>query len=116
MTIALIFRILVTIVSLSFFISGLMKFLRGRRSQTFFKFFTNSIIWIFIGLASAFPDNVHIISEKLGFGESLNTFIFIGFIIVFTILFKLINIIERTEHNISQIVRNEALSKINEKK
>lgn len=112
MTIALAFRILVTLFSLSFFITGLLKFMKGHRSQTFFKFFVNCIIWISIAYLSLFPDSVHIISKRLGFGESLNTFIFIGFIIVFTILFKLINVIERMEHNISEIVRKEALKRL----
>ncbi|EKE24947.1 MAG: hypothetical protein ACD_5C00347G0004 [uncultured bacterium] len=112
MTTALVFRILVAIFSLSFFIAGLLKFMKGHRSQTFFKFFVNCIIWISIAYLAIFPNSVHVISKQLGFGESLNTFIFIGFIVVFSILFKLINVIERMEHNISEIVRKEALSKI----
>lgn len=115
MNIAFIFRILVALISFSFFANGLFKFVSGQRSQTLFKLLTNSFVWIGIALFSLFPSQVHLISEDLGFGESLNTFIFIGFIIVFAILFKIINILERTEHHISEIVRKEALSKIIEK-
>lgn len=115
MSIALLFKISVAIFSFGLFLNGLMKFLSGRRNQTVFKFLANSTVWLAISLSSLFPSHVRIISQKLGFGESLNTFIFIGFIIVFVILFKLISIIERTERNISEIVRKEALSKISQK-
>ncbi len=110
------FQIIMAIISVGFFANGCMKFVKRERSQSFFKFFTNSIIWLGIAAFSLFPSQVHLLSERLGFGESLNTFIFIGFIIVFAILFKIINIIERTERNISEIVRKEALSKIAEEK
>jgi len=102
-------------ISLGFFANGFIKFAKRERSQSFFKFFTNSIIWLSFAMFSLFPSQVHLFSERIGFGENLNTLIFIGFIIVFMILFKIINIIERTERNISEIVRKEALSKIAEK-
>lgn len=116
MKISFIFQILTALIAFGLFISGLMKIVSGQRSQTIFKFLANSLVWLVIAFASLFPSQVHMFSEDLGFGESLNTFIFIGFFFVFAILFKLVNVIEKTEHNISEIVRKEALSKINENK
>ncbi len=115
MTIAFLFQLLMATVALIFFINGVTKFFKRHRSQTIFKLLTSSVIWLGVATSSLFPAQVHLFSEKLGFGESLNTFIFIGFVIVFMIIFKLINIIEKTERNISEIVRKEALSKITEK-
>jgi hypothetical protein len=112
MNLTIIFQILIAFVAGAFFINGLLKFFSGQRSQSFFKLTANSLVWLSIIIFSLFPSQVHLLSEKLGFGESLNTFIFIGFVIVFMILFKIINIVERTERNISEIVRKEALSKI----
>jgi hypothetical protein len=103
------------VISLLFLVSAWMKFLRREQRQTIFKLLTNSVIWLGILIFSLFPASTHLISEKLGFGESLNTFIFIGFVVVFMILFKIITMIERIEKNISEIVRKEALDKITEK-
>jgi len=116
MNLSFVFQLLFAFIAFAFFANGLIKFFRRERSQTFFKLFANSIVWLGIMLFSIFPSQVHLFSQKLGFGESLNTFIFIGFMIVFMILFKIINIIEKTERNISEIVRKEALDKITEKK
>lgn len=107
-----IFQISIALIAFFFFTSGFIKFFHGERRQSFFKLLTNSIIWLSIILFSLFPSATHTISAKLGFGENLNTFIFIGFIIVFMILFKIIDIIERAERNISEIVRKEALKEI----
>lgn len=115
MTLVFIFRIIMAVVASIFLINSWLKFLKRENNQTFFKLVTNNIIWLSIGIFSLLPTETHSISEKLGFGESLNTFIFIGFVIVFAILFKIINILERTERNISEIVRKEALSQITEK-
>jgi hypothetical protein len=105
-------QMILTLVALFFLLKALLKFAKKERSQTFFKLFANVIIWGGIMLFSLFPKLTHIFSEKLGFGQNLNTLIFIGFVIVFMILFKIINILERTERNISEIIRKEALKEI----
>jgi len=108
------FQLLFAAIAFGFWLNALLKFFRRERSQTIFKFLANSVIWLGIVLFALFPKETHTISADLGFGESLNTFIFIGFVIVFIILFKIINMIERVERNISEIIRKEALTKIKE--
>ena len=110
-----IFQIIIASVALAFWINTAIKFFKREKGQTFFKFLASTIIWFSIAVFSLLPSVTHQLSIKLGFGESLNTLIFVGFIIVFMILFKLINIIERIETNISEIVRKEALSRLNDK-
>lgn len=114
MSIVFILRIVLTIVAATFVFSAFVKFMKRENRQTIFKLIANSFIWISVALFAIFPSATHLISERLGFGESLNTLIFIGFVIVFMILFKIINMIERNERNISEIVRKEALNKINQ--
>ncbi len=107
-----ILQIFLAMVALAFILTSAFKYFKGQRSQTLFKFLTILIIWGSVLVFSIFPSITHSVSEKLGFGESLNTLIFIGFVIIFAILFKLLSIVERTERNISEIVRKEALSKL----
>lgn len=110
MSLVFIFQLFAATIAFAFFANGFVKFFRGQRSQSFFKLLANSVVWIGIILFALFPKATHYISADLGFGESLNTFIFIGFIIVFMIIFKIITMIERVEKNISEMVRNETLS------
>lgn len=112
MSTVFIFRIILAVVAGTFVFSAFAKFMKRENRQTIFKLIANSFVWISVALFAIFPSTTHLISERLGFGESLNTLIFIGFVIVFVILFKIINMIERTERNISEIVRKEALDKI----
>lgn len=111
-----ILQIILALTALAFLLAGMLKYIKRQRGQTFFKLMTSVAVWGSIFVFSIFPSITHSLSEKLGFGESLNTLIFIGFVIVFVILTKIINIIERIERNISEIVRKEALSKINQTK
>lgn len=104
------FQLAMAAISFGFLANAWFKFLRREQRQTVFKLLANNLVWLGILLFSLFPQATHVLSEKLGFGDSLNTFIFIGFVLVFMILFKIINMIERVERNISEIVRNETLS------
>lgn len=107
-----ILQMLLAVASAAFLFSGAVKFFQREKSQTFFKFLASTLVWGVILSFSLFPQFSHTLNSKLGFGENLNTLIFIGFILVFAILFKIINIIEKIERSISEIVRKESLEKI----
>jgi len=111
-----VYQIVILIISLYFIFGATAKYIKKEEGQTFIKFFFAIAVWSGIIIFSIFPNLTRTISLKLGFGENLNTMIFIGFIIVFMIIFRLINIMERIERNISEIVRKEALSKLENKK
>lgn len=110
-----IYQITLALVAFLFLSSGAMKFIRRERSQTFFKLFLTLVIWGAIFFLSIFPKTAQEFSSTIGLGENLNTLIFIGFVIIFIIIFKLLNIIEKLERNLSEIVRKEALERLNEK-
>src|SRR6266567_4195421 len=103
MSLVFIFRIIMAAISVGFLATSWIKFIRREQRQTIFKLLANNLVWFGILVFSLVPQATHNISQKLGFGESLNTFIFSGFVIVFMIIFKIINMIERTERNISEI-------------
>jgi len=95
-----------------FLLGGTVKFFKREERQTFFKLLANFVIWGAILTLALFPDVSHIVSQWLGFGENLNTLIFLGFVVALIALFKLLNATERLERNISEIVRREALEKL----
>lgn len=107
-----IYQIILGLIALTFIINGVLKFFKKEQGQTFFKFFITIFIWGSIFIFAIFPKLSHMLSQKIGLGENLNTLIFIGFVVVFAILFKMLNVLERTERNVSEIVRKEALSKL----
>lgn len=108
-----IYGIILGLISVLFLLTGILKFIRKEKNQSLFKLLATTIIWGGVFILSFFPNIAHIISVNLGLGENLNTLIFLGFVIIFFIIFKLLNQIEKMEHNISEIVRNEALEKLN---
>jgi len=95
-----------------FLIDGVVKFFKRERRQTLFKLFANLAVWGSILTLVLFPRMSHVVSQWLGFGENLNTLIFLGFVTVLIALFKLLNATERLERHISEIVRKEALEKL----
>lgn len=109
-------QLILAIISLLFICNEIVKFIKREERQTPFKLIFTIFIWANIFIFSTFPDSTHILSKKIGFGENLNTLIFIGFFIVFIIIFKIVNMIEQIERNISEIVRKEALNRLNNKK
>lgn len=103
------FQFILVVISALFLFSGLWKFVRKGQSQTFFKVSYTTLIWGSVLTLSIFPDLMREMSMKFGLGENLNTIIFIGFVLVFIAIFKLLNSIERIEQTISGLVRKEAL-------
>ncbi len=104
------FQFVLIIISSSFLFGGLWKFIRREQNQTFFKVVYTTLIWGSILFLSVFPDYLRVLSMRFGLGENLNTMIFIGFVLVFIAIFKLLNSIERLEQTISELVRKDALS------
>ncbi len=107
-----IFQIALAVIALYFMTAGTAKFLKQEKSQTLFKFLVTIAVWGSIFVFSIVPSASHSLSRSLGLGDNLNTLIFIGFVILFMIVFKLLSVIERLERNISEIVRKKALEEL----
>lgn len=107
-----IFQIFLAGIALSYIAAGAMRFFGGVYRQTLFRFLMGTALWSAVLVFSLFPDLSHFVSLKLGFGDNLYTLIFIGFVLVFIALFKLLAAVERLEQSITGIVRKEALSRL----
>ena len=109
-----IFQLLLAAIALAYIVAGAIRFFGRAYHQTLFRFLMGTALWSTVLVFSLFPDVSHFVSVKLGFGENLYTLIFIGFVLVFIALFKLLAAVERLEQSITGIVRNEALSRLPE--
>jgi hypothetical protein len=107
-----IFQLLLAAIALVYIAAGTVRFFSGAYRQTFIRFMMSVVLWSAVLVFSLFPDLSHFVSLRLGFGDNLYTLIFIGFVLVFIALFKLLNAVERLEQSITGIVRNEALSRL----
>jgi len=107
-----IFRYLIAVFILLVLLMRIIKFSRRETSQTAFKLLTTIFIWGSIFAILINPSIAYFISRILGIGENLNTLIFIAFIFVFLLIFKILGIIEKIEKNITEIIRKEALKNI----
>lgn len=110
-----IYRLVLIAVSALVVVDRLIRFLKKEESQSFFKLFSTLIIWLPILIISVNPDAAYSIINRLGLGQNLNPLIFISFILVFALLFKLLSLIENLERNITKIVREQALKEIQQK-
>ena len=104
-----IYQLLLAAIALTFFASGALRFFGGAYRQTLFRLLLGSSLWAAVLVFSLFPRASHVVSQWFGFGENLNTLIFIGFVLVFMALFKLVGAVERLEQSVTEIVRKEAL-------
>lgn len=114
MSISLI-QILLVLLSVTMLWNSFSKFAKRQRGQTMFKLISSLFIWGSVLTFSLFPYFSHTLARALGFGENLNTLIFLGFVVIFLILTKIIAALERVESSISEIVRKEALEHIEKK-
>lgn len=105
------YQIFLSVVSFGIILDRTIRFLKREQNQSFLKYITVVCIWGSIGAISLFPQIAHYIRITFGFGDNFNTIIFIAFVILFVLYFRLLSIVERIESNITKIIRKEALTK-----
>lgn len=102
-------RAVIVVVSFGFIYDRSRKFFQKRERQTLIKYATSMFVWL--GILS-FTIYNPLFSEN-DFGSLL---IFYILIISIILIFKLLNMIERIEDKITQIVRHQALSDLKKKR
>lgn len=105
-------QLLVAAFCLFIILGRVLRFFRREPSQSLPKVVTTVVIWGMIGAISVFPQLAYTIREALGLGNNFNTEIFIGFIILFALYFRMLSIIENLETTITELVRKEALREL----
>lgn len=109
------FHFFLVATSLFFLVGGVLKFVQRVKSQTFFRLMMTFAIWGGVLFFTLFPGKARELTMAFGLGENLNTLIFLVFVVIFIIIFRLLATIERLERSISEIVRNKALEAVDAK-
>lgn len=112
MTTITVYQVIVAAASLGIIIGRTIRFFQRETAQSVFKYVAVVCIWGGIGAISLFPQIAHFIRIKFGFGENFNTMIFIAFVILFVLFFRLLSIVEHIERTITQLIRKEALEDV----
>ena len=100
----LITKLLITGLAAIFIIDRSKKYFTKKQGQTILKYSVSLAIWVAILIVTYSSDSMSI--------NSLSSLLFLGLTIVFVLIFKLLNMIERLEEKITQIVRKGALKSL----
>ena len=103
------YQIIVLGVSFFMLYQGTANFFKGKSGQTPFKLLVRYIVWGGMIVVTFFPDITFLIAKSVGIIDNINAVILTGFLLIFLMIFKLLNAIERLEQNISELTRKEAL-------
>jgi hypothetical protein len=110
------YQIIIILVAVVMLIQGTAAYLQKERNQSFLKFLTRLIVWGGMIAIVALPDFTLWLSRGIGIDGNKNAVVLTGFLFVFLILFKLLSTLENLEHQITALVRKDALEKITPKK
>lgn len=116
MTHITIYQGIVVIVALGIILNRSFRFWKHERAQSLIKYITIIFVWSMIAAIALFPQIAHWIRRTFGFGENFNTLIFIAFVVLFVLFFKILSIIERIETQITELIRRESLQKFSRKR
>lgn len=111
-----VYQIGVAAVAFGIIIGRTLRFVRRERAQSVFKYLTVIFVWGMIGAIALFPGIAHWIRAQFGFGQNFNTMIFIAFVVLFVLFFRILGIIERIESQMTEIIRKEALKNLPSRK
>jgi len=106
------YQIAVIIVSSLMIYQGLDRYFKKQKNQSFLKLLIRVIVWGGMITIVVYPKISMSLAELIGIEGNINAVILVGFILIFLIIFKLLNAIEKLEQQITEITRKDSLEKI----
>ncbi len=110
------YQIVGVVISAPLLLRGIYKFVGREKGQTLFKLLANLVVWGGILAVSIYPKIVEVLASILGIKGAINGIIFLAFIILFFIVFRLLGALEKVERNLTMVVRKLALKDLKKKK
>lgn len=100
---------LVGLIALSGAIASIRRFVRHEAGFSLLKLVAHLLIAGAMMVVAWFPQSARAATKYLGFGENLNTLIFVAFLIQFVMIYKLMRTIELLEGRILKLTQKIAL-------
>lgn len=91
---------------------GFEQYLKGGKGQTILKLLVRLVVWGGMLIITIFPRTTYDIARLLGVEGNVNAVMMIAFLLVFLLIFKILSVIERIEHQITLLTRDQALHQI----
>jgi len=110
------YQIIGVVVSFPLLFLGVYRFVSRKKGQTLLKLFANLVIWGGILLVSIFPGITDALGDILGVKGAANGIIFLAFLVLFFLIFRLLSALEKVEENLTTVVRRLALKNLKKKK
>ncbi|HLD25634.1 MAG TPA: DUF2304 domain-containing protein [Candidatus Andersenbacteria bacterium] len=105
------YQFIVAALSLVMIGFGVERYLRGGKGQTPLKLAVRLIVWGGMFAITIFPQLTYDLATLLGIEGNVNAVMMIAFLLVFLLIFKMLSVIERIEHQVTLLTRAEALEK-----
>jgi len=70
------------------------------------------IVWCGMIIIALYPSFTDTLAHFIGMEGNINAVMLIGFLLIFSIVFRILSIIERIERDISKLARKDALKDI----
>ena len=104
------YQIIVPLFSLVMIFYAFSLFKRGKKSIK--ELIIWGIFWGLFGFVALYPEVTNIVAQITGIQNNVNAVVFVSFVILFFVVFKMVIIIENIESRINSIVRKEALKEL----
>lgn len=102
-------ELLLIFISAGFIISTSVAYVQKQRRVTIYKVLLTYLIWGGVVTLILFPGITYDLAKLMGVSSNLNAIIFLGFVLTFFIIFRLLNIVSRIESTVTDLVREIAI-------
>lgn len=109
------YQLVISGIALLMIMQGGIKYFTHAENQSFLKFFVRLVVWGGMATVALFPQITNTLASFIGLQGNINAVIMTGFLLVFLMIFKILSVVERIEHDISILTREDAIKNLRNK-
>lgn len=111
-----IYQYVLFVLSAYYLLSRTARFIRREQGQSVYKLILTYLLWLGVAFVAVYPGGAKSIILDFGVEQDIYTIVFLSFVFISIILFRIITVIENIERKITEIVREEALRDLQNKR